>query len=376
MAHDPPNLCSTSVPRSDKDEIEESERLIPKIAGLRDFSSSSSSSLVSADDDADAALPNSAAQRLMHPHKTCHRTWKDAINAMAACALYLLIGPSLILVNRTLLKDKNFNYPMTVSSLGLLFSATVSFLLVLFRCVQLERRELVDAHFFVRNLLPIGAAMACTLAAGNAVYLYLPVSFIQMLKAFTPSVTLTMLYMTDVEIPSRPEVLSVLVICMGTAIASVGEGSFHFLGLVLMFLAEVSEAVRLVLAQKLLKNLKFGIIEGQYFMAPVSALWLCSASALVELPRAMHSKHAWDIVRGETALLLLSATLGFAVNIATFLVIKSTNSVTLKVLGTARNAGLVLVSSWLYNESITALEAVGYLVSLSAFGAYNYLKMV
>ena len=99
-------------------------------------------------------------------------------------------------------------------------------------------------------------------------------------------------------------------------------------------------------------------------------------AAAVELPRALRSKHAWDVVRGEPALFFSSAALGFAVNIATFLVIKSTNSVTLKVLGTARNAGLVLVSSWLYSESITTLEAVGYLISLSAFGAYNYFKIL
>ena len=70
-----------------------------------------------------------------------------------------------------------------------------------------------------------------------------------------------------------------------------------------------------------------------------------------------------------------SAFLGFAVNIATFLVIKTTNSVTLKVLGTARNAGLVLVSSWLYHEAITPLEAAGYGVSLLCFFWYNYAKV-
>jgi hypothetical protein len=49
--------------------------------------------------------------------------------------------------------------------------------------------------------------------------------------------------------------------------------------------------------------------------------------------------------------------------------------VTLKVLGTARNAGLVLVASWLYSEHITTIEMVGYAVSLAAFGLYNYFKM-
>ena len=46
-----------------------------------------------------------------------------------------------------------------------------------------------------------------------------------------------------------------------------------------------------------------------------------------------------------------------------------------QVLGTARNAGLVLFSSFWYHEHISELEALGYAVSLLAFGAYNYLKI-
>ena len=47
-----------------------------------------------------------------------------------------------------------------------------------------------------------------------------------------------------------------------------------------MLLAEVTEAVRLVLTQFLLKNLKFGVVEGQYVLAPASAFWLFLASAV------------------------------------------------------------------------------------------------
>ena len=109
----------------------------------------------------------------------------QAAKVLVACGLYLSIGPSLILVNRTLLKERKFNYPMALSGLGLLFSSAVSFLLVHLRCVPREHRHQITTSFFMRNLLPIGAALAATLATGNAVYLYLPVGFIQMLKAFT-----------------------------------------------------------------------------------------------------------------------------------------------------------------------------------------------
>ena len=80
-------------------------------------------------------------------------------------------------------------------------------------------------------------------------------------------------------------------------------------------------------------------------MAPISALWLFSAAAVTELPRAIE-KNAWLTVQvrshdgyatvtwplqEHSGLFMLSACLGFFVNICTFLVIKATNSVTLKV---------------------------------------------
>ena len=184
----------------------------------------------------------------------------DVLKIAVYIAAYLTIGPTLILVNRSLMKTHGFNYPMALSGLGLLFSTLVSFLLVhCCKLVSLPNRELVTAGFYVRNLLPVGAAMAGTLAAGNAVYLYLPVGFIQMLKAFTPSVTLALLWATRIEVPTWPVCGAVVGICLGTAIASAGEASLNLFGLGLMLLAELCEATRLVLVQKLLNNLKFGV---------------------------------------------------------------------------------------------------------------------
>ena len=116
------------------------------------------------------------------------------------------------------------------------------------------------------------------------------------------------------------------------------------------------------------------VIEGQFWMSPISALWLFSAAAVSEVPRALRH-HALYIPASAPGLFVLSAALGFGVNIATFLVIKTTNSVTLKVLGTARNACLVLVSAYWYAEEITPLEGAGYVLSLICFGFYNYAKI-
>ena len=164
------------------------------------------------------------------------------------------------------------------------------------------------------------------------------------------------------------------VICFGTALASLGEGSLNLVGLLLMLGAEVSEAMRLVLTQKLLQNLRFGVIEGQLWLAPTSALWLFSAAAVHELPKMLNTE-AWRVPLATPLPFLASAVLGFAVSVCTFLVIKATNSVTLKVLGTARSAGLVVWSALVLGERITPLELGGYTLSLLAFAAYNTFKM-
>ena len=63
------------------------------------------------------------------------------------------------------------------------------------------------------------------------------------------------------------------------------------------------------------------------------------------------------------------------VQFLTFLVIQLTSSVTLKVLGTARNAGLVVFSFLFLGEIVSWLQGIGYSISLLAFGAYNYFHM-
>ena len=203
--------------------------------------------------------PNLASKALSAPRI------RQAASVAGACLIYLTIGPTLIIVNRTLLVARKFDYPMTVASLGVLCSTVVSFVLVHCRCVRREHTNLITPKFFVYNLLPIGASLATTLACGNWVHLYLPVGFIQMLKATTPMVTLAMLWVSGIETPTLRVTLSVLGIVLGTCIASLGAslgGNFSVVGLGLMLLAELSEALKLVLIQKMLTNLKFGVSNG------------------------------------------------------------------------------------------------------------------
>ena len=65
------------------------------------------------------------------------------------------------------------------------------------------------------------------------------------------------LFIARLEDPSQRLVTAVLLIALGTAMASYGELNLSWLGLTFMFASETFEAVRLVMTQILLVNLQF-----------------------------------------------------------------------------------------------------------------------
>ena len=195
-----------------------------------------------------------------------------------------------------------------------------------------------------------------------------------MLAAFTPTVTLVLLYLFGVETPTTNASLSVLAIGIGCALSSYGEGQFSLVGVAWRSLGIFSEAMRLVLTQHLLKNHKLSVFESQYYLAPIGAAFLLTGAAFNETGKAYRGG-ALSTIAAHPLLFASSAALGVVASMLTFLVIKLTNSVTLKVINTARNAAFVLFTVTLLGEEASRLQVFGYCISLFAFSAYTYFKL-
>lgn len=216
-------------------------------------------------------------------------------------------------------------------------------------------------------------AQAATLGFGNLAYLYLSVSFIQILKAATPVLTMLVLVAARLEKPSTPVTVAVSIIAVGTAIASWGELAFSVLGFAIMLTSECCEACKLAAIQYLLGNMKLGLIEGMYYFTPAGFVWMVFFILPLELSR-MRDENAMGIVLANPMAFILAATLGFFVNLLSYGVIQTTSSLTFKVLGQLKNVGVVGISTVLFGNLVSGIQAFGYTVSIIGFFLYNKAK--
>ena len=293
---------------------------------------------------------------------------------LGSVVFFLCAGPVVIFCNKEIMVEAKFHFPLAVSSLGLVTSSIICWTLAALGIVDLPHKEMMTREFVLRKIVPLSLTSAGTIYFGNLAYLYLSVSFVQICKAFGPVITLFFSFAYGLDKPSLPLILSILAISVGTAIASFGELRFSVIGFIIIMAAQACEGIKLVLQQVLTGGkLKLTVWEGLAFMSPLCAAWLVLGSLVMEAP-TMLAEGALARIGPNWMRFVVGGLGGFCVNLAVFLVVKHFSALSLKVIATIRNMGIVLVSVIRYGDPVTSLEAGGYAISLVGFALYQYSK--
>ena len=201
----------------------------------------------------------------------------------------------------------------------------------------------MNSRMYARTMVPIGLLYSGSLVFGNIVYLYLNISFIQMLKVLYPSscgfdflalrhigtdnflqaagpvVTLLVSWSWGVATPSMEVLINILIITCSVGLAVSGEIQFSLLGIFYQMASLVCDANRLVMMQMLLSEdgQKMDALVTLYYTAPVCAVMNSIIAWNTEL-RDFH----WSVVPNTGYLTLLSnAVVGFMLNVSIFLLV-------------------------------------------------------
>ncbi|GLC60734.1 hypothetical protein PLESTB_001665000 [Pleodorina starrii] len=323
---------------------------------------------------------------------------------VAACLAWMTASSWAILVNKHIMVALHFPYPCTIAWMGLATTTLASAAAIRFSAAAQRmwsaagvgggagalagtaasfpsspspsgRPFPMTPRYYLTRVLPTGGFMALTFQTGNMGYLYLTVAFVQMLKAFCPVVTMLLLFAARLETASRRLVAAVSLIAVGVALASYGELNLSLFGLAAMLVSVVAESVRLVLTQHLLVGSGSSLhpLEGLFYISSACTAVLAVQASYSEWPALLRQRD-YEAVWAHPYSFGAAACCGFAVNMLAIMVIKLASSLTLKVLGTVKDAALVTIGIVFLHERVTGPQLVGYTISMVGFVSYNMIK--
>ena len=288
-------------------------------------------------------------------------------------ALFMLSGPTLILLQKYVLGAMGFEFPIFIVTL-----AAVSrwvFVLTLVHTGVIKLGAHADLSFveWTRGMLPVGILECVSLAAGSSAYLHISVSFVQMLKAFQPVVLNVFIVGLGLEKFSWELFVCVAVVTAGSVLAAVGEVNFTPMGVWLMLISELAESAKYVILHFYLRNERFTLWEVVYFTTPSSAFSLGALCVLFERDVVQRDNVGvflanWKIFSGLVLLAIVTTVSGFGI-------IKELGSVSNKVLVMLRNALLIYPAVRLYGDVVTPAQIVGYAATAVGTIAFAFVKV-
>ncbi|KAL6344931.1 hypothetical protein AAG906_006694 [Vitis piasezkii] len=291
----------------------------------------------------------------------------------AYVGLWIFLSFTVIVYNKYILDPKMYNWPFPISLtlIHMAFCSSIAFFLI--RILKVVEPVSMSRQLYISSVVPIGALYSLSLWLSNSAYIYLSVSFIQMLKALMPVAVYTIGVVFKKEAFKSDTMCNMLSISLGVAVAAYGEARFDSWGVCLQLGAVAFEATRLVLIQILLtsKGISLNPITSLYYVAPCCLVFLLVPWIFVELPILKNnSSFQFDFVIFGT-----NSFCAFALNLAVFLLVGKTSALTMNVAGVVKDWLLIAFSWSVIKDTVTPINLFGYGLAFLGVGYYNHSKL-
>lgn len=234
----------------------------------------------------------------------------------------------------------------------------------------------VEPADYWSKLIVIAAVFCCNICLGNVSLRYVPVSFMQTVKSLTPVATAGLQYLIFGSRLTPQALVSLIPVTFGVALASITELEFHLGGFVAALTACVLTGLKFVLSSQMLAGrYKLDSINLLYYMAPPSAALLLPLSLLFEGSSCAAWMSEPGRGLGDILLLILSGVVSFVLNVALFVVLKATSSVTVTVAGNVKTVGVIGVSILIFRNKVSVLNLLGCLTAVLGCTWYGLLPV-
>ncbi|MQM09779.1 hypothetical protein Taro_042655 [Colocasia esculenta] len=299
---------------------------------------------------------------------------RKVLLSYAYVGIWIFLSFTVIVYNKYILDPKMYNWPFPISLTMVHMAFCSSLALLLVKGIRLvDTPAAMTRQLYLSSVVPIGALYSLSLWFSNSAYIYLSVSFIQMLKALMPVAVYSIGVLLKKETFRTNSFTNMVSISVGVGVAAYGEARFDTWGVILQLGAVAFEATRLVLIQILLtsKGINLNPITSLYYVAPCCLVFLSVPWLLVEYPILRDTSS----FRPDLFVFGTNSLCAFALNLAVFLLVGKTSALTMNVAGVVKDWLLIAFSWSVIRDTVTPLNLFGYGIAFLGVGYYNHAKL-
>ncbi|KAL9179227.1 hypothetical protein ACHAXT_008517 [Thalassiosira profunda] len=335
-----------------------------------------------------AAEATEALAASPQPTFTLASFWRSYGRTTLTILFWYAVSNTTILTTKWLFTN-HFPFPLTVTSVSNGVAAVWAALVTFCCCrAQHEREGPLARHTITHYVLPIGLCTGMEIASSNIALKLLSVSFGTILKGGGPIWTFLWGLVFGVEKFGARLVACLLMMALGIALASLGEGGeFQLAGFTLQLFSSCLGGFRWAMTHKLLLNdddedeasghrhRKMSPLRAILYTSPTTALF-CIPLALGFEASAVESDAKVDSAH-EVALVILTmlfvATLVFILLLSEYWLVNATSSLALSVAGVFKELLTIGGGLFFFSEHLDLLNVIGFI--LCQVGILMYVKL-
>jgi len=296
--------------------------------------------------------------------------------SVGAIMVWMCLSMTVIFFNAALLGS--FRHPIALTCWHMVVSC------MLVTCIQICKPGLLETGDEANGIppltlrrsvqlgMPVALVGAFGLVSGNMAYLYLTVSFIQMIKAWTSSAVYITGCLLGTQRWSRPVAKTLLTVTIGLTLASLGEVNFDALGFVIQVMSMSAESLRINMLEIRLKSqgYKLNPLSSMKIFAP---LIMCTlGTMLLLLDREALDLEVISAIGWGT--FTLNGMFACCLNLAVFLCIQVASGLVYALSGVVKDLMIVSGAAIFRGDSITPLQVVGYTIAILGIQAYSVVS--
>ncbi|XP_057495134.1 UDP-galactose transporter 1-like [Actinidia eriantha] len=296
----------------------------------------------------------------------------SVFRATLAILQWWAFNVTVIVMNKWIFQKLDFKFPLSVSCVHFICSAVGAYLVI--KVMKLKPLIVVEPEDRWRRIFPMSFVFCINIVLGNVSLRYIPVSFMQTIKSFTPATTVVLQWLVWRKHFDWRIWTSLMPIVGGILLTSVTELSFNIYGFCAALFGCLATSTKTILAESLLHGFNFDSINTVYYMAPFATMIMAVPALVLEGTGVMDWFNHHSSVGSSLIIIFSSGLLAFCLNFSIFYVIHSTTAVTFNVAGNLKVAVAVLVSWLIFRNPISSMNAVGCGVTLVGCTFYGYVR--